>query len=318
MLWRNASGFQHLVNRLSSVVDKIVVILYLRKQAGFIESNYVERLKSGFCLDFSTYAQTRLDTELAEFPLDYRKLIARLDDSSGIELIVRDYDAVRSSSVLPGFLDIIGWPREIALTEERVNTGDPLVDALKNFCRAQLQRKLTNADERLIELIDASIPVRPRMSGKTLRSYVRHFASCNRELAQRFGLPSLVEEPPPERAFGEWRGLGSAPPPDDGMQPVVTLDNLFSKDFVAVVTAAAQRFALMDAALADARMIAGQRLNEIEDLRSRLARAEQHELASAAPEPPPSLPPGEAPEPPPTLRACASAFRAWALYRLRA
>jgi hypothetical protein len=55
MLWHNPAGFQDLVHRLSAAVNKVVVVLYLRRQADFLESNYIERLKSRLCLDFAGY-----------------------------------------------------------------------------------------------------------------------------------------------------------------------------------------------------------------------------------------------------------------------
>lgn len=274
MLWSNPLGFQHLVNRLSSVVDKVIVVLYLRRQPDYIESNYLERLKSRLCLDFSTYARMRMQHDLAEFTLDYAKLIGKLDRIQGIELVVRAYDAVRESGVLSDFLDVIGWTAHVRLADVRVNTAQSLVESLKNFCRAQERRALSDAEERVIELIASGLPARPRMDRATRRALVQHYYASNREIAARFGLAALMEEPPPERAFGEWCGLGNEPPPDHDAEPGATLDHLFSRDFVTVLRSLAERFGATEAALAETQTLAKERYTEIEGLRARLDRTD--------------------------------------------
>lgn len=268
MLWNNPLGFQHLVDRLTDIGQKVVVVLYLRRQTDYLESNYLERLKSRFCLDFLTYAHTRLRHDLAEFPLDYAQLISRLDGIHGIDLVVRAYDAVRESSVVDDFLKVIGWPASVPLAEERVNTALALVESLKNFCRAQQQRTLSESEERVIELIASGLPSRPRMDSATRRIIVQHYARSNREVATRFDLSALLEEPQPERTFGEWRGLGGEPPPDHGTVPRATLDHLFSPDFVAILRPLAERFGATDTALATAQALAIERYAEIEALRA--------------------------------------------------
>lgn len=281
MLWSNPLGLQYLIDQLATVAQKVVVVLYLRRQSGFIESNYPERLKSHFCLDFATYAHTRMQHELAEFTLDYVQLVSKLDGIHGIELVVRSYDALREFSVVDDFLDVIGWPAGIRLAEERINTAPALVESLKNFCRAQEQRTLTEVEERVIELIASGSASRPRMDRATRRAIAQHFDSSNRQVAARFGLPALIEEPPPERTFGEWSGLGSAPPPDHDAVPSATLDHLFSRDFVTILRPLSERFGATHAALAESRTQVKELHAEIAALRMRLERAEAA-LASRA------------------------------------
>lgn len=274
MLWVNPSGFQHLIDRLLSVVERVVVVLYLRRQSDYIESNYPERLKSRFCLDFSSYVRTRMQHDLAEFTLNYAQLTSKLDDIRGIELNVRSYDALDRTSVVGDFLRVIGWPVGIPLAEARVNTALALVESLKNFCRAQQQRELSEPEERVIELIAAGLPARPHMDSGTRRAIVQHFDESNRMVAARFNLPALMEEAPPERRFGEWLGLGSVPPPDHEAMPAATLDHLFSRDFVTMIGSLAERFGAMDGALAEAQRLAIERFAETATLRTQLDRTE--------------------------------------------
>jgi hypothetical protein len=274
MLWVNPSGLQHLIDRLSTVVERVVVVLYLRRQADYIESNYPQRLRSRFCLDFSTYVHTRMQHDLAEFTLNYAKLTAKLDDLRGIEMVVRSYDALNQVSVLNDFLGVIGWPADIPLTDARVNAAPDLVESLKNFCRAQQQRELSEPEERVIELITSGLPARPHMDSATRRAVVQHFDESNRLVASRFDLPALLEEAPPERRFGPWLGLGSAPPPDHAALPSASLDNLYSRDFVTMVATLAERFGAMDVALAEAQRLATERFAEMKTLRAQLDRTE--------------------------------------------
>ncbi|WP_156443739.1 hypothetical protein [Burkholderia savannae] len=275
MLWRNTAGFQHLVDRLSGIADKITVILYLRRQPDFIESNYLERLKSRFHLGFSTYAHARMHHDLAEFPLDYRKLIERLDHVRGIRIEVRAYDSASKPGILQDFLGVIGWPSNVPLAESRINGSLPLVESLKNFCRAQEQRELTESEERLIELISLSLPPRPRMNGRTRRALVQRYAESNRELAERFGLPSLMETPESNDPLDADVELAiddtlAAMPDANG----ATLDHLFSSVFLDIVRSVAERFGATQAALAQTQLLALERYAEIEALRARLGRAE--------------------------------------------
>jgi hypothetical protein len=279
MLWHNPAGFQEMVDRLSNTVDQITVVLYLRRQTDFLESNYIERLKSRFCLDFSTYVRMRMHNDLAEFPLDYMKLVNRLTDIKGINIVVRAYNDLGQQSVLSDFLRVIGCPEKVQFGEKRVNVSPSLVESLKNFCRAQRQRGLSDEEERVIELLTLHLPERPRMDPATRRMLVQHFAPSNHALAMRFGVTALVEEISAERALGTWCGLNGEPPPDQDSLARATLDNLFSLHFVDIVEAVATRFARTEAAREQAQALAWQRNTEIEALRAELLAA-QATLAS--------------------------------------
>lgn len=155
----------------------------------------------------------------------------------------------------------------------QLNTAPALVEALKNFFGAQQQRKPSDAQERVIELIASGLPPRPRMETTTRRAFVQQYNAANREIAARFDVTALVQTSPPERIFGEWQGLGDTPPLDHESVPKATPNNLFSRDFVTMVIALAERFGAMDAALAQAQTLAIERHLEIESLHARLDQA---------------------------------------------
>ncbi|MEX3967950.1 hypothetical protein AB4Y42_38105 [Paraburkholderia sp. EG286B] len=271
MLWRNTQGFQRLVDRLLTVAGRVTVILYLRRQTDFIVSNYLERLKSRFRLGFSTYAFARIHEDLAEFPLDYRRLIDVLERVHNIDIDVRSYDGIRASGALPDFLSAIDWPADQPIEETRVNESLPIVESLKNFCRAQMQRALSDAEERAIELVAPPLPARPRMDFRMRRHLLQQFEACNRELATRFPLAPLVEAIPEEYVFGSWTGIGNAEPPHQESVWQVTLDHLFSRSFVEIVQAVAERLGTTQAALAELQRLAFERHTQIGTLQQALA-----------------------------------------------
>ncbi len=270
MLWRNTQGFQNLVDRVLTVTDRVTVILYLRRQADYIESNYIERLKSQFRLGFSAYAFARIDEDLAEFPLDYLRLIEVLDRIQNVDIEVRSYDAVRASGALADFLSVIDWPAAHPIDECRVNESLHIADSLKNFCRAQLQRALSDAEERTIELIALGLPARPRMDVNTRRDLVQQFAASNRALAERFPLDLLKEPLPGDDSFGAWTGLGDGAPPHQETLWQVTLDHLFSRTFFEIFLAASERFGNTQAALSGLEALANERHSQIETLQRAL------------------------------------------------
>jgi hypothetical protein len=270
MLWRDAQGFQRLVDRILAVADRVTVIVYLRHQADFIESNYLERLKSQFRLGFAAYAFARVHEDLAEFPLDYRRLVEVLARIQNVDVDVRSYDAVRASGALADFLSAIDWPSGHPIEECRINESLPIADSLKNFCRAQLQQALSDSQERTIELIALKLPARPRMDVHTRLYFTRHFEASNRELAERFSLAPLREATPDEYIFGEWTGLGDSAPPHQESMWQVTLDHLFSRTFVDTLQAASERLGNTHAALAELQALALERHTQIETLQQAL------------------------------------------------
>jgi hypothetical protein len=277
MLWRNAQGFQRLIDRLLTVVDSVTVILYLRRQTDYLESNYLERLKSQFRLGFSAYAFARIQEDLAEFPLDYRRLIDVLDRVQNIDFNVRSYDGVRKSGVLTDFLFTINWPEEHPIEECRINESLPIVESLKNFCRAHFQRALSNPEERAIELVAQSLPARPRMEAKTRRELIQQFDACNRELSARFPLTAILQTIPDENEykFNEWTGLGDEAPPHQDALWRVTLDQLFSRTFIEIVGGVSERLSATEAALENAQALALERYAQLETLQQVLAQTQQ-------------------------------------------
>ncbi len=274
MLWRNPQRFQRLVDRLLTVVDDVTVILYLRRQADYIESNYLERLKSRFVLGFSSYAFARIHEDLAEFPLDYRRLIDMLDRVQNVTIDVRAYDGIRQSGALADFLLAIDWPADHPVEERRINESLPIVESLKNFCRAQLNRALSDAEERAIELIALSLPARPHMDLRTRRHLIQEFDASNRELADRFPLTPLVEAIPEAQGFGAWTGLGDGAPPHLASMWQVTLDHLFSRTFFGIVQAVSQRLWSTHSALAEQQTIAQGQHTQIATLQQALSETQ--------------------------------------------
>lgn len=270
MLWRNTQGFQRLVDRIRTVADRVTVILYLRRQPDFIESNYLERLKSRFRLGFSTYAFARIHEDLAEFPLDYRRLVNVLDRVSNIDVDVRSYDGIRRSGVLPDFLSAINWPADHTIEECRVNESLPIVESLKNFCRAQKQRALSGAEEGAIELVAQQLPARPRMDIETRRHLVRQFEACNQEVAARFSLAPLLETIPDDYMFGGWTGIGNAEPPHQEVLWQVTLDHLFSRAFIEITETISERLEAIQAALLAEQRLALERYTQTQALQQAL------------------------------------------------
>ena len=253
--FENFSGF---VDRLQPVCPRIILIIYLRKQANYLRSNYFERLKSGLCMTFEEYAMRRLDADLCEFPLDYSKLLSAANGLENAETIVRSYDAVREGDAVSDFLEIVGLPTEQFSLDARVNVEEPLAASFRRFFQNRTGRAANNDEQQIIDAIVATLSKRAlRVGDATWSAVIRKFEKPNGNIAARFGLAELAED--------------IASPADSG----AVIDHIFTAELLGIVKALAwlpERLGRTDAALAEAQSLAIERFYAIKDLEERLDR----------------------------------------------
>lgn len=252
----NIDGFKDFVKKLRQIFPQVVIVIYLRSQAAFLRSNYFERLKSGLPLSFEEYVRCRLHSNLSEFPLDYTELLGSFSNIEGIEVIVRPYDAVSCGYAPADFLEILGMsPGEFGPAIVH-NAEQSATESLILFYQNQRGRPITESERAAIGMAFEGFSPAPLRIAKTTSIAVRsHFGESNKKVAERYGLPDLIQVSDDPRDTG---------PPVEG---------IFSPEFLSVIDVIAMlndRLGLTHEALATAQGLAFERYDTIRKLETRL------------------------------------------------
>ncbi len=256
-LYLNPEGFQLFVNRLREMFSDITVVLYLRKQTGFILSNYLQRLRSGFWITFRDYAWQRLHQDLDEYPLDYAILTSALERLHGVRLIVRSYEVAARNGAVRDFTSLFDPSGRLGIAESRRNESSNLIEDLRFFYQNRTGAALDAEEAFMIELIGSALGSKRLVMHDATRSMiVDRFAASNEALAQRWTIPDLIDT--------------QTPPPDD---TTIIADELFSNAFGMMIDVLAQRFASECRAREQAQRLAVARYHEIRQLEGQLEQS---------------------------------------------
>ncbi|AHJ63641.1 Hypothetical protein GbCGDNIH3_7255 [Granulibacter bethesdensis] len=196
-IFYNPGIFTSFLESLGQIFDDIIIICYIRRQEKFLQSNYIQRLKSKFSFTFKDYVFSRLNQNLEEYPLDYTWLTERLEKLEKLaEIRLRSYDGL-TKSVIRDFEEVLHLPAAFSMADIRVNETTCLVDAMKKFVAAQLDRKLSQSEEIVLDLIGYPISaMHPQMHSSNQMMLRNHFSRSNKKIAEKWNLPGLVDTPP--------------------------------------------------------------------------------------------------------------------------
>lgn len=203
------------------VKKKLCVVIYIRNQIDYCESLYTQILREPkevygktFCRHVDDILQNGvLQFQDILFQFDYNKVINELVKWDRFDLIVKNYHALESESIVTDFASVLGVSGPLAAGVERgrINRRDSIEVALANFYANRVGRRANLGESARIRYL-ASRLANPRMSVETQRRFIARFAEGNRQICRRLGLDP--------------RGLDMAGTPRPGEGP--TLEEVFS------------------------------------------------------------------------------------------
>lgn len=257
-------AFQRFIDKIADSYQNIIIVIYLRRQTDFLKSNYFECLKNGLSMTFEDYVTGRLDSDLDEFPLDYARLIFQINQLTGIELVVRSYDAVRSRGLLSDFFGMLGISSDHLQFGVRLNVELPLSENFLSYYQNRLGRIATDAERQVIGALMEPISAEnsPRIAEPTRATITRQFARSNKDIAALYGLGALAAEDPPAHLGVNW----------------IVIDHIFSTELPDMVRSFAnmqERLERTDKALTEAQAMAFDWFDRTRKLEERLERTDE-------------------------------------------
>lgn len=185
----------------------LVLIVYVRHQAEYLESLYCQCLKAGLRMDFARFAREaveRGEVRVADwrFVFDFGRALDIAGQLEGCELRVRNYHAVAHGSVIRDFLEVIGAPEALfseAALAVRTNEREPLLRSLARFYRNRVKRDLSRPEKQALSLLAGSLEA-AATPVPVERELANAFVFSNRSLCRRYGLPEagLVRDAVPK------------------------------------------------------------------------------------------------------------------------
>lgn len=231
-------AFQHFLDLIGPMFSKVVIVVYLRSQADYLQSAYFERVKAGISADFLSYVSARLTDNLGEFPLDYGLLIDELLALKGAEIVISDYN---SGSAVEDFFKLCGIETGSIASLERKNERSDFKRCLTQFYE-NIHRRRANASELgVIEAVAARYKDnRPQLSSLCKRGIVSRFAQGNRRVSAAYHLEGLDCDTSDvgystNRCFSNEPSLLD-PIESDWRHP--SIDHIFSGSFAALISIA--------------------------------------------------------------------------------
>jgi hypothetical protein len=269
-LYHSPEAFVGFVTAITATCPLVTLVIYVRRQADFLMSNYIERLKYGLDMPFAAYALRRLECDLDEFPLDYSVILGAAERLANVRVAVRLYEAARTRKrgVVEDFLGLLGIPSGALQDIARHNQRGSLHQGFLAYHQNRTGRAPTFAERQVIARILPDVPMtalRPAYS--TRLAITQRLAPSNQDIAARYGLACLAEAEPPIHG------------------PV--FDYFFSAELSSAVAAFAtvqEQLNRTDAALSATQRLAVERYAELKALEDRLnathvALAEAQHLA---------------------------------------
>lgn len=232
-------AFQRFLDLIEPMFSKVVIVVYLRSQADYLQSAYFERLKTGMSTDFPSYVSARLHNNLTEFPLDYALLMDELLALKGAELVIRDYDA---GNVVKDFFELCGIEPRSVTALERKNDRSDFKLCLTQFYENIHRRRANAAETAVIEAVaERYKDKRPQISSLCKLAIVSRFAQGNRRVSAAYRLEGLECDFTnvgwsPNRRFENEPSLLD-PIEVDWRLP--SIDHIFSASYAALISTAA-------------------------------------------------------------------------------
>jgi hypothetical protein len=258
-LYYNPARFQTFINKINGYFQVIYIIIYLRNQASFLQSNYFERLKYGFKMPFDDYVEQRLVHDIDEFPLDYTKFLSIAERLDGSNLIVRSYDLVRKSGAVSDFFSILGAELSTHSDQLRVNTKQPLSELIKTYYEASIGRPVTASEHDIIGRIASSFPENsPRMSNVSNRIIYEACNTTNIAIEKEYNTAGLSIK-------------------NDNRSTGPLINHLFSSELISIINALSLLPDQLDKtqlALDSAQALASERYSETIGLREQLGKTQ--------------------------------------------
>jgi hypothetical protein len=231
--------FQRFLDHMRPMFSKLVIVVYLRNQADYLQSAYFERLKAGMSADFQGYAAARSNANLGEFPLDYGMLTDELTALKGVEIVIRDYSA---SDVVKDFFNLCGIEIESTTALERKNDRDDFKRCLMQFYENIYRRRASAVESSIIDSIaEFYKDTTPRLSSLCRLAIVSRFAEGNRRVSAAFNLEGL-DCGSSDVQYSANRIFANEPslidPVDVDMRSAY-IDHIFSAGFAGVISSSA-------------------------------------------------------------------------------
>lgn len=169
------------------------LVVYLREQADYCESLYVELLKFGLTESFETFAWTIASQGSYRwrdwiFPFAYDDLVRRMQALPNVEVVVRSFDAPAGGSLMADWLVVLGghgaWQDVEA--PPRLNGRIDTATATEWFHRNQLGRALEGSEQHLLARRSAvAASAQPAMSRSLRALFSERFRTSNEAVIAR-------------------------------------------------------------------------------------------------------------------------------------
>ncbi|UJH74108.1 hypothetical protein L0U95_04080 [Burkholderia cenocepacia] len=164
-----------------------VAIIYLRNQASYLESLYLEMLKHGFGEEFSIYAMDVLSSGSPRFKewifhFDYIIALRTMSSIPGLRIVPRNYDACVNGSIAADFLNAVDTVKPIHIEVPHANQRDTLIDALTNFYRNRVERPLQENEIAAVHHLCSHVSEQPAISRDLRNALRKRFSTSNLEI----------------------------------------------------------------------------------------------------------------------------------------
>jgi len=155
-----------IVEALQAAGREVCIVIYVREQARYIESLYLELLKHGYPTSFNEYHDEITRTGFLTFgscvyQFDLERVLTRLRTIPGLKIVMRRYDEPPAQSAVPDFLSVIGLPPNAlgAAARRRYNPRCSMDDSLRQYMKNNLYRECLLQERAIISRIVPSTSV---------------------------------------------------------------------------------------------------------------------------------------------------------------
>lgn len=202
---------------------EFVLVIYVRNQASYLESLYLEMLHHGVgagLAEFSApiFATGKIVFHEWAFQFDYADMHARLAAWGRMKIVLRNYHRMDAGSVIADFLNQVcpAMTADAGRPPEWANPRDAIADSLRMFFGNRRGRKPSPFESETLARIADHVGGRPVVLSAGWRNRLaQRFAQPNRQLCVAAGVDPA--------------GLTEMPPPDADS---VALENLFRPDTI--------------------------------------------------------------------------------------
>jgi hypothetical protein len=169
----------------------VSLVVYLREQAGYAVSLYLELLKHGLSATFEEFLEEIVDQGMVRwkswaFPFCYRTFLEQLP--SGVPVIVRPYEA--RGSTVGDFLSLLELtPADLGIgSEPRLNSSLPTSAAFLEFYLNRTNRRAEIAEDLKAAIEEAFGRGDLALSPATRAALTARFSESNRFVESRYNI----------------------------------------------------------------------------------------------------------------------------------